>query len=234
MLRNLFDANIALDKHGWIDVLRDNTENPVEYENNISSVELSSVLLMWALAAQRTDQSNNKMLFLLGCITSLSRTPWIWNIENMHIILPRLWQNLLNVKMAKSNDDKNMAKVENEIKHILHRGIACRNLFDYLKTKKMHELIENIHVDKLNKGDILWQGSKHGLCILNEPCERNKNNKVKVLSLNNPKKEISFQSKYLLPVRELLTNHIIPDSVLGNKEREIILDIFDEISRNIG
>jgi len=228
-----FDADIASDKHGWLEVLRDNTDNPVEYENNISSVELSSILLMWALAAQRTDQSNNKMLFLLGCITSLSRTPWIWNIENIHMVLPRLWQNLLNVKMVKSNNDKLMTKVENEIKHILHRGIACRKLFDYLRTKKMYELIENIHVDKLNKGDILWQGSKHGLCILNEPCERKKNNKVKVLSLNNPKKEISFMGKYLLPVGVLLSDQIIPNSVLGNKEREIILGIFNEISKNV-
>ena len=53
---------------------------------------------------------------------------------------------------------------------------------------------------------------------------------VNVLSLNNPQKEIAFQSSFLLPAGEMLKNGSRPLSLVAKKERNVLLKIFEEIS----
>jgi hypothetical protein len=97
----------------------------------------------------------------------------------------------------------------------------------------MSELRARIRTNQLDKGETLWQGGKHGLCILNESCNRDSKRPVSVLSLDNPKSPLSFKSDYLLPMKELLEMHVIPTTVLSNKERMIIMYIITEILQNI-
>jgi len=225
-----FDANIVINKHGWIEKLYDEAQDSTEFENEISSVELSSILIMWVLAAQHTKRSSKKVLFLLAYITSISRTPWLWNVDEMNKIIQRLWQNLINIKMINNEDGDNLPEIERNLKTILRRGIASKKLFDFLNVAKMTELRSQISRDRLKEGEILWQGSKHGFCILGESCERSTNNTVNVLSLNNPQKEVAFVSGFLLPVKDLLNNGAIPLNLIGKKERNVLFEIFEEIS----
>ena len=228
-----FDANIESGKHGWIEILHDKSDNPLEYINDFSSIELSSILFMWALAAQSTKQTDNKILFLLGCITSIARTSWIWSIEDLNNITPKLRQNLLNIKMISNNDTNILNEMDNSLRQLLQWGIACKKLFDYLKSVKISELRDKINISELSKGETLWQGDRHGLCILNETSDPNSGISVSVLSLNNPNQALSFKSNYLLPVKELLGVNVIPPSVLAEKERKHIMKLFNEISQNM-
>jgi HKD family nuclease len=225
-----FDPNLVIKKHGWIERLHDDAEDSDKFESEISSIELSSILIMWVLAAQQTKRSNTKVLFLLAYITSISRTPWLWNIEEMSEVLESLWRNLVNIKLVCEEDNKSFSRAGLELKSILQRGLASKQLFDHLNMAKISDLRNKITRDKLDEGEILWQGAKHGLCILCKSCNRSKNDQVYVLSLNDPKKEVPFQSSYLLPVNDLLNDGIIPLNLIGEKERKALSEVFNEIS----
>ena len=102
---------------------------------------------------------------------------------------------------------------------LVRLGFAIRSLENELGDLTPAKLKDFLNRKLLNKGELLWQGSS-GYCVLAENISSNHSGISKVYSLQSGSGFTEIQSDYVIPIRMLLSENIIPETDQFNETQK--------------
>ena len=113
---------------------------------------------------------------------------------------------------------------------LMQRGQALRCLESAVSSITPAVIRERIRFEDLQPGDLLWQGPA-GFCVFCSGCFRNPDATVTVLKLQGDSTETGFRSSYIVPVRALLEEKVVPwTRDFGDRPRQVLREFIRELS----
>ena len=98
-----------------------------------------------------------------------------------------------------------------------------------LRGKTPNELRGLIKQPSIDTGELLWQGEKNGFCVATQAGSRTQAQSLEIL-LQGRSNKVSFAGNYLIPIRGMLDENVLPlDGYLTREHRSEILSFVDEL-----
>jgi hypothetical protein len=205
-------------------------ENREDFIFKMASPELSAALVAWSMTVPLHILTLEHIVFILATVLAVARLPWLWHGGPSWQIAKELGTMLANT--AAIPTDENLKSYNQLWVSLMRRGEALRALEEALSGHTPVELREQIGDDDVTRGDLLWQGVS-GYCVALRSTKRSRETLARVLSLQGTKKETTFISHFLIPIRSLLNSAVIKDSeTFGTNHENALRGILSEISRS--
>lgn len=127
--------------------------------------------------------------------------------------------------------EKLLRQAEAEWELLLRRGQALRLLEDAMQGTTPANIREHIRRDELLPGDLLWQGDA-GFSVVLHQASRAMDGNVTVLRLQGDGGEGKFETSFTIPIRDLLSEDVVPPSDgFGDVPREVLREFVDQLGR---
>lgn len=227
----LFFSSAPQRDMGWLEYRASKSGDKMAFIDAMRSAELSAALIGWKLATSSYDGTFQAVRFEFAAVLAVARLPWLWCGGDPEMIAKELGVLLSHTADPTKSQDTLMQQAEEEWNRLLRRGHALRLLETTLVGTTPAERCDQIGIDELQPGDILWQG-KAGYCIVLESASRIVNKHVRVMRLQG-NGETRFKASLTIPVRALLSEDVVPYSDdFGEEPRKILSEFLDQL-RNL-
>jgi hypothetical protein len=220
------DGNLG---EGWLERRQRESEDSDGFILRMASPELSAAIVAWAMAVPSGRVIPEHAAHALAQVLAVARLPWLWRGGETERIGEELGRILLNTEETLSKT--RLKGIEKTWLRLIRRGEALRALEETLRDQVPSVLRDQILQDHVSCGELLWQGTS-GYCVALADCHRSQSKNVQVLKLQGMKKEATFRSEYLIPLKSLLDTRVLPDTNrLGPKARRAILYLIKELAQ---
>jgi len=185
------------------------------------------------MAVSRKTYTQLQLRFDLSCTLSVARLPWLWLGGDNSLIASELVQTLVFANQIRKSNQNDLEIINQKWKKIILRGLAIREFENAMEGHTPDELKDRIIQNEISKGELLWQGES-GFCVAIQFFRRSgPNDAAMVLMFQGQKGEVTWgSSQYIIPIRALLNDSsILPDRILGQKEKAEINALLDEVAR---
>lgn len=217
---------------GFLQYMYDNSDNPEDFKQELTCIDMSAALASWALAVPKDIHSPEKALFSLACATSIARFPWLWYAYSPNKIGATLQKYLIYTGIIKTDSKELWDVYRRRWLELIRRGFSLKKLEQLLSKLSLGKCRKEINRMEVKKGEILWQG-KVGLCISGEDCVRSEERNVDVLCLQGKERYRKFKSDYLVPLDALLsTKKISLYKKLNKIEKNILNNFINELTED--
>jgi hypothetical protein len=194
------------------------------------SAELSAALIGWKLGAPSDDATPEAARLALAAVLAVARLPWLWHGGEPEKIAEELAVLLSHTADPGVNRDTLLRQSEAEWVLLLRRGQALRLLEDAVSRLTPAEVRDRIRSTELRPGDLLWQGTA-GFCVVRQRASRTADDKVTVLRLQGAGGEGQFKASFMVPMRALLGEDVVPHSdAFGDEPRQVLREFIDSLS----
>jgi len=223
-----FTSEICATK-GWLEYRFGTDPSPQAFVASMKSTELSAALAAWAQSSGEEIKTPGEARLALSCVLSVARLPWLWRGGTTRAIATELTSLLVQTADEKTTDKAFWERFEGIWLQLMRWGSALRRLETVLEGHTPAQLAGKIRQDEIAAGELLWQGQS-GFCVASESCQRSQKQSVHVLHLQGTTNK-PFRSEYLIPLRGLLEDGVIPLSKqFGNRQRKEIAALVSELS----
>ncbi len=214
------EGNVSV---GWIEQRVAKEEDKESFIAAMRSPALSAALAAWAIAIPKRNETPKQARFVLASALGVARLPWLWHGGEPDAVARELAALIFNTSAENTELDKAMTVSRDKWEHLLRTGYALACLIQEVDAFSTSELRSLIRQDRLEKGELLWQGSA-GICIVTHSCSRGKFGIVKVLRLQGKEEVSDFKASFTIPMRSLLSENVLPLSARFGKEQRRELD----------
>lgn len=216
---------------GWLEHRASTAEDRETFVSHMRSAELSAALIGWNLGAANNEATPEAARLKLAAALAVARLPWLWNGDEPKKIAEELAVLLAHTAAPGANRDDLLRQAEAEWALLLRRGQALRLLEAAVRPMAHAEIRNRIRSDELRPGDLLWQGAA-GFCVVRQRASRTASVNVTVLRLQGERGETPFRASYTVPMRDLLTEEVLPHSdAFGDEPRQVLSEFIDELRR---
>ena len=225
---SLFFSSEGNPGQGWLERRQREDYYPDEFIARMASADLSAAMAAWALAVPSTKALPEQAGHALSQVLAVARLPWLWKFGGNKQISEELVDILLNTEENFSSIE--IDAIEKAWLHLIRKGEAFSQLEMILKDQSPVHIRDRVAQDQISRGELLWQGNS-GYCVALEDCQRSERKNISVLKLQGSKKDVQFESTYLIPLRSLLDSQVLPAANhLGSEVRNAVLKLINEIS----
>lgn len=225
---SLFFSSSGNPSQGWIERRQQESGDPAAFAFRMASPELCAALAAWSMAAKSSGRTPEHVSHALAQVLAIARLPWLWRGAE----LSRIGQELEHITVNTEEDFSAIKpkRLEEEWLRLIRRGEAFRALEEALGGHSPSELRGRISQDSISCGELLWQGTS-GYCVALADCRKSQHENVQVIPLQGIKRERSFKSDFLIPIRSLLDEGVLNESSrLGAEQREVIRELIAELA----
>lgn len=176
----------------------------------VKSVDLTVSAAMWAVSPHE-NKSASFSLFKLASYLSFVKHPWLWSGGKIEDIMKGIAE---TTKVIFKNDQEACQKYietfPSKWEELRKYGEALKNLENILLKHKVPALCQELDVQELNVGDLLWQG-KMGFVICNNYAKLSTGRPVEVKILRQGNRVAQIKNDMVVPIKSLLHNKNIED-----------------------
>jgi hypothetical protein len=227
---SLFFSSEPQKEVGWLEHRASTAEDRESFVNDMRSAELSAALIGWKLGAPSDDATPEAARLALAAVLAVARLPWLWHGGEPEKIAEELAVLLSHTADPGVNRDTLLRQSEAEWVLLLRRGQALRLLEDAVSRLTPAEVRDRIRSTELRPGDLLWQGTA-GFCVVRQRASRTADDKVTVLRLQGAGGEGQFKASFMVPMRALLGEDVVPHSdAFGDEPRQVLREFIDSLS----
>ncbi len=228
---SLFFSSAPQGNVGWLEYRAQTSEDIDAFISEMQSTELSAALIGWKLAAPTDDGTPEAARFALAAVLAVARLPWLWHGGEPDEIANELAILLSYTADPGENREALVSQAESAWALLLQRGHAMRLLEAAVKSLSPAEIRDRISSDKLQPGDLLWQGNA-GFFVVRHQASRAANGNVTVLRLQGDGGDAMFKASFTIPMLALLSEGVVPRSDdFGDEPRKILREFIDELNR---
>ena len=228
---SLFFSSATQKDVGWLEFRASKLEDREAFINNMRSEELSAALIGWYLAVP-TDRGESPAAarFELAAVLAVARLPWLWQGGNQDEIAKELTVLLAHTSDLGLSQKEIQSRAEAAWQLLMQRGQALRCLERAVSSTTLAAIRERIRIEDLRPGDLLWQGQA-GFCVFCRGCFRIPDATVTVLKLQGDRAETGFRASYIVPIRALLEEEVVPGTRdFGDRPRQVLREFIRELS----
>jgi hypothetical protein len=225
---SLFFTSDANPTVGWLEYRYRSAKSPGDFVNSMKSGELTAALVAWSLAIPIRVKTPDHVRFVLSCVLSVARLPWLWDCGDLNRLSTELDQ--LLTQTAK-NKEKDWENVKAHWLKMMRRGSALQQFERVMAGREPKELSRLIKQDEVVTGELLWQGSS-GLCVAVDSFKKSRDQFAMVYKLQGGSNVAKFQTRLVIPLRALLDENIIPKTKdFGSEPRTEIANLIKDLKR---
>ena len=212
-------------RHSDLPSRHQRAEDPQEFAEGMSSVELSAALACWALSVPAKSTSPEHTRFALACALAVARLPWIWQTGDSREIARQVADVFAHTS---DRGDADWQTLEKRWLTLVRRGYALGLLNSAIKGINIVELRSRIKQPHVNRGELLWQG-RYGFCFAAENCERRKEEKGAVVILQQADATKKFLGNCLMPVAGMLGGQALGSATLPTEASRTLQEMVKEL-----
>ena len=215
----LFFAAISNENTGWLEQRFLTAPNQKEFAEEIRSTELAAALGCWALSMPTKTTCPEHVLFDLASTLSISRLPWLWQTGGNK----NLTDEITAVFKYTSRGNIDWCDIRQRWITLVRRGYALNVLMKAISSLNATEVRSRIQQASIEAGELLWQGSKIGVCVAKQACNREIEQNCDVLILQKGNLIKKFSGPFLIPLSGLLEDGIFGDDKMPPQARNELL-----------
>jgi HKD family nuclease len=217
---------------GWVSLRYRDAHDKDIFIASLRSPELSAVLYVWLKAidfSKLTDIRSKR--FYASVLMSIGRCQWLWYDE---IDNEKFFNHLERIYIESPCDESSdflLGDIQKERLLLLKQATSLARLESVISREGLNpsEIKSILQTRTIEEGELLWQGSKRGLCITAESSYKKEN--VKCFSLQEANSEVHFRSNLLIPLIDLLHSSILSGtSEFGSEQVSLIENVISLIS----
>ncbi len=225
----LFFSTKSGEPLGWLGIRYQLEENQEHFRETMATPQLSAVLFAWAIAVDVSKRDAFSQRFLLSMLLSMGRFPWLWHDGLDQEEIYSHLKKILKESPCRTDGDTTIDSLNERRINLLRQGVSLAVADHALSEQNVVELRDRLNDKEAEKGDILWQG-KRGLCISLESTATSGNN-IRVLCLQDPEGEASFQKDYLMPIDKIIEAGLVPENEeFGPTQIKELTVVLDQLS----
>ena len=194
---------------GWIEHRHKTADVPEEFIDRMATVKLSVNLAIWVIKFLFDFSTIDKARFSLSCIISVARLPRLWKCGSPAEIAHELEKDSLQKLYFRKPDTKTLDNFRKYWLLLIRMGKSIEKLENEIGDRKLVDFKGLIDQNYVSRGELLWQG-KLGFCFAAKECKRSQKDFAHVISLHDVSKETKISPEFLMPVRALIKEKIIP------------------------
>ena len=225
-------------KEGWLEYRAKSSEHSRAFIRAMSSADLSAALIGWYLAVLTPGSGSPRgspagARFTLSAALAVARLPWLWGGGSQEEISKELAVFLERIAGDELDPKESADWAAGQWERLNRRGQALYRLEAAVQSTTLAVVRERIRIDKLQPGEVLWQGEA-GFCIVLRQSPRSGKRKVPVLKLQGDSAETAFRADKTVPMRALLDERVIPLTPdFGDGPRLVLAEFIREFSKDI-
>jgi hypothetical protein len=214
---------------GWIEHRCKTADSPEELIDRMATVELSATLAAWAINFLFDFSTIDKARFSLSCIISVARLPRLWKRGSPEQIARELEKDSLQKLYFGKVDSVTLDAFSRYWLRLIRLGKSMEKFENEIGDIRIADIKGLIDQNYVSRGELLWQGTL-GFCLASKDCNRSQRSLAHVISLHDASKKTEISPEFLIPVRALISEKIIPTSENFNDEhRRYIETLIDDI-----
>ena len=215
---------------GWLDYRYITSTDKSVFIEQLTDIRLAVSMTAWALALDEPTGLPEEALFTISCGISIAKFPYIWIGHDSEKFARELQNELIHTKDLVKGDEEKWNSFCEKREDLIRWGFALKKIENILKDIFPGNVKDKISRDKVEKGELLWQGKEIGLCISGEDCDRSIIRKITVHCLQHKKRKALFSAPYVIPLETLFSEKIISDDILSKDDKESVKDLIRSLT----
>jgi len=190
---------------GWLECRLEEAGDPVAFREVVGTVPVSAAMAIWSFTCPRATPGVEAARFTLASRLAVARLPWLWNLNRLDEVACEIERIASRTGWLSEDAGRRWDNFIGQWNRMLGEGRALFRLEEVLRTRTFSEWAKTVHIERIEKGTLLWQGEL-GFAIATQNVTRQADSGgrgVSVLLLRAKKREAKIMPSLMLPVKAL-------------------------------